>query len=198
MSSGKVMVLKICLIGSWGVGKTSLRKQFMGDLRLKKNYMPTIGADFSLKSLDIGDESYQLLIWDIAGGEKFENVRDVYFQGAFGALLVFDLTRKDSFDDLISWVESIEGSTLSKGVPLILLGNKKDLAPTELNQDMSNKEIEELMTMLNERYKNQFTIHYFDTSIISGLNIDRSFITLISEIKKWLPIRKRRQNFSQN
>lgn len=198
MSSGKVMVLKICLIGSWGVGKTSLRKQFMGDLRLKKNYMPTIGADFSLKSLDIGDESYQLLIWDIAGGEKFENVRDVYFQGAFGALLVFDLTRKDSFDDLISWVESIEGSTLSKGVPLILLGNKKDLAPTELNQDISNKEIEELMTMLNERYKNQFTIHYFDTSIISGLNIDRSFITLISEIKKWLPIRKRRQNFSQN
>lgn len=198
MSSSKVMVLKICLIGSWGVGKTSLRKQFMGDLRLKKNYMPTIGADFSLKSLDIGDESYQLLIWDIAGGEKFENVRDVYFQGAFGALLVFDLTRKDSFDDLISWVESIEGSTLSKGVPLILLGNKKDLAPTELNQDMSNKEIEELMTMLNERYKNQFTIHYFDTSIISGLNIDRSFITLISEIKKWLPIRKRRQNISQN
>lgn len=198
MSSGKVMVLKICLIGSWGVGKTSLRKQFMGDHRLKKNYMPTIGADFSLKSLEIGDDSYQLLIWDIAGGEKFENVRDVYFQGAFGALLVFDLTMKKSFEELMSWVESIEGSTLSKGVPLILLGNKKDLAPTELNQDISNKEIEEFMTMLNERYKNQFSIHYFDTSVISGLNIDRSFITLISEIKKWLPIRKRRQKFSQN
>ena len=167
----------------------------MGD-RLKRNYLPTVGSDFSLKTIELSDtgitEQYQLLIWDLAGQEKFDAIRHVYFQGAYGALLVFDLTRRESFLDLDKWIEGIEASTQTKGVPLLLLGNKKDLVPGEINQEIKNNEIEDYLMKLNERYADQFKVKYYETSVISGLNVENSFYDLIREIRAWLPIRKKR------
>lgn len=166
----------------------------MGErLRSKNQYIATVGADFSIKTLEMTEnnikQGYNLLIWDIAGERKFSTVRSVYYQGSFGVLLVFDLTRKESFDDLENWVESIEKSTQTRGVPLVLLGNKVDLTPLEINQNVKNDQIAAFVTKLNKRYEGQFNVQYFETSAISGKNVEKAFISLIREIKAWLPIR---------
>ncbi|MCY3413546.1 MAG: GTP-binding protein [Candidatus Heimdallarchaeota archaeon] len=194
---GRNIVLKICLAGSWGSGKTSLRKAYMGD-RLKRNYQPTVGADFSLKTMELNGENYQLLIWDIAGEQRFSNVRDVYFQGSFGVLLIFDLTRKESFNEIDDWLVSIEKSTQSKGVPIVLIGNKKDLAPLEINQCVNNATIQAKIEELNKRYEGQFTVPYIETSAMTKTNVEQAFVDLISSINKWIPIRNRRLQHFQD
>lgn len=183
----KRVVYKIIIVGSWGAGKTSLRRAYMGK-SLKKRYMATTGVDFSLKVINSGKNvQYNLLIYDIAGEDRYESVRDVYFQGAHGALVVFDLTRRESFDSIMTWVKNIVRATETKGVPLILLGNKRDLAPIELNQCATNAEIEDIQRGINKKYKNKFPIEYLDTSVVTGQNVNLAFSKLLENINSWIP-----------
>ncbi len=191
MDENTKIVLKLILVGSFGTGKTSLRRHYMGQ-RMKRKYTATVGADFSLKLIELDNIAYQLLIWDIAGEAKFETVRDVYYQGAHGVILVFDLARRESFDDLSQWVKEIEKSTKTEGIPVILLGNKKDLAPLEMNQCATNKEIQDFVEGLNEKYEGDFIVEYLETSVLTGLNIESAFTKLVNKINDWLPIRARK------
>ncbi len=185
----RTITLKICIIGSFGTGKTSLRRKFMG-ARFKRNYIATVGADFSMKKYSIDNKTYQLLIWDLAGNVKFDSVRSLYFQGAFGALVVFDLTRRDSFDELDKWIKDIEISTQTQSVPFIILGNKSDLLINGEYKTVSREEIDTLINKLNEKYKNKFNVKYIETSALTGKNVDNAFKELIKEIDQWIPKRR--------
>jgi len=99
-------VLKVVLIGDGAVGKTSIRNRFMG-YGFETSHLMTLGADFSLKEVNRGDEIWKFQIWDLAGQEMFQQVRARFYQGAMGALLVFDITRKQTFLNITNWLNEL-------------------------------------------------------------------------------------------
>lgn len=136
---------KICLLGDFSVGKTSLIRRFVDD-RFDDQYLSTIGAKVSRTTLAFASGSTQtsldLLIWDMAGGERFDAMMRSYYGGAAGAILVCDLTRPETVEGLSSYARQFW--LVNPHTPLLVLGNKSDLAEpgmltaTELSALASN------------------------------------------------------------
>ena len=87
---------KILLIGNSGVGKSNILMKFADD-DFTSNFIVTIGIDFKIKTIDVNGLKIKLQIWDTAGQEKYHSLNQIYYRGAHGALLVYDVTDKDSF-----------------------------------------------------------------------------------------------------
>ena len=127
----KKFISKLVLLGDPAVGKTSLKTYLT-----KKTFDPasqmTIGADVTRFVLDISDE-YQLVlqIWDIAGQTKHGNLSEQYYKGAKGVIIVFDMTRADTFMSIPNWIDMIS-NVLNAKIPLMIIGNKIDLSNTDL------------------------------------------------------------------
>ncbi|MBD3211900.1 MAG: GTP-binding protein [Candidatus Lokiarchaeota archaeon] len=151
---------KITLFGSEAVGKTSLLLRY-----IKNSFTPdlkkTIGSNFLIKDLSIGETSIRLLIWDIAGQTAFQKLRSIYFKGSNGALGVYDVTEPQTLLKIPGWVSSIKKS-VKKNIPMILLGNKIDL---ERKVDPSEAKD------LAERLK----CEYMETSAKTGEKVDEAF-----------------------
>lgn len=119
-----VIQKKVCLLGDIAVGKTSLIRRFV-EGRFDDRYLSTIGVKISRKSLPHGDNTLNLLIWDLAGGDDFSQVGNSYLRGAAGAIIVCDLTRRETlnaFDYYVKQLQQINGKTA-----LVFVGNKCDL-----------------------------------------------------------------------
>jgi len=136
----QVYKLKFCLIGESAVGKTTLIKNFISGA-YSKDYRPTIGTNLFIKRLafkDDQDERYDFTIttWDIAGQERWTNMRQTYYRGAHGVLIVADLTRKSSFHAVESfWVQDFR-QNFKIAPPIVLLANKNDLTPEITKEDI--------------------------------------------------------------
>ena len=117
---------KICIVGDYGVGKSTLLHQFL-EKRFLSNVESTIGSNFFVKNVKIPNtNSYVTLqIWDLAGQEHFKWVRRAFYIGAKGIVYVFDLTRKESFDHITNWKEEVTNA--AGFIPNVLVGNKSDL-----------------------------------------------------------------------
>jgi small GTP-binding protein len=124
---------KICLLGDFAVGKTSLVRRFVYDL-FDDKYISTIGVKVSRKTVAIprADEVVELtlMLWDLAGSEEFTHMRGSYLRGSAGALLVCDLTRPETLDSLKTYADDLLG--VSPDAQLILAANKRDLADQHL------------------------------------------------------------------
>uniref|UniRef100_F7HB42 Ras-related protein Rab-17 n=2 Tax=Macaca mulatta TaxID=9544 RepID=F7HB42_MACMU len=117
---------KLVLLGSGSVGKSSLALRYVkNDF---KNILPTVGCAFFTKVVDVGTASLKLEIWDTAGQEKYHSVCHLYFRGANAALLVYDITRKDSFLKAQQWLKDLEKELHPEEVLVMLVGNKTDLS----------------------------------------------------------------------
>ncbi len=167
---------KITLLGDGAVGKTSLRKRYMGE-GFKKYYLATIGADFSVKRLTIDGYRVQFQIWDIAGQPRFREVRKAYFTGSDGGLFVHDITRPNTFRTLTDWITEFWKNTKKGPVPIIILSNKMDL------KDVANVDftlIEDYVTQLDQRFQEKygFPAPWFKTSARTGENVSAAFETL--------------------
>ncbi|MHC1592053.1 MAG: Rab family GTPase, partial [Candidatus Helarchaeales archaeon] len=125
-------VFKICLLGPPGVGKTSLVLRYVKNY-FKNEYLTTLGADFLIKELVLKqfDVKIKLCIWDIGGQSRWESLRPVYLQGADGAIVVCDLTKKSTFRQLPRWVMDLETYAGDDLTPYIIVGNKLDLCKEE-------------------------------------------------------------------
>lgn len=165
-------VLKVVLIGDGAVGKTSIRNRFMG-YGFETSHLMTLGADFSLKEVNRGDEIWKFQIWDLAGQEMFQQVRARFYQGAMGALLVFDITRKQTFLNITNWLNELYRYNGRGVVPVIVLANKADLRD---KKSIKMKDVEKYVEKLNARTK-QFNItnYALETSAKTGLNVDKAF-----------------------
>ncbi|MHA2203636.1 MAG: Rab family GTPase, partial [Candidatus Hodarchaeales archaeon] len=130
---------KICLLGDGGVGKTSLRERFLGK-GFQSGYILTIGADFAVQNLEIDGTQYKFQIWDLAGQQRFEAVRALYYKGSHGAILVFDRTRPESLFNLENWKRELF-TNVGRQIPYIILGNKSDL-PNAIIQEELKKFVE--------------------------------------------------------
>lgn len=170
---------KIVLIGDPKVGKTSLRRNFMGE-SFETDYLTTLMADFASHTLEMDDFVVNYQIWDLAGQPGLNNVRTKYYYGAFGAILVFDITNPNSFENLDNWITQLERSTMSDGVPLIIASNKMDLED-EIKIDF--EEVETYIEKLKEDY--DYEILLIKTSAKTGRNVEKAFKELATSIHSW-------------
>jgi len=160
-------VFKLVLIGPGAVGKTSLMQRFVND-KFSHSYNVTIGVDFLTKQLQIDDTHVRILIWDIGGQSRFEFLRGNFYNGASGTLLIFDLTRGQTFLEIQKWLQEFR-KFAGDDKPVVLIGNKVDLIEDigEVTpRDKARKFAEEEGSI------------YIETSAMSGENVEDAFIEL--------------------
>jgi len=118
-------IFKLLAIGDSNSGKSALLLKYT-DTKWNESFVPTIGVDFKIKIIEIQGKSVKLQIWDTAGEERFKNIISSYYRGASGILLLYDITDRESFENLNSWLIDIEKNT-KKDVCKILVGTNCDL-----------------------------------------------------------------------
>ncbi|KAK9124111.1 hypothetical protein Sjap_013713 [Stephania japonica] len=124
-SAGYDFSFKILLIGESGVGKSSLLISFISNS--VEDLSPTIGVDFKIKQLTVGGRRLKLTIWDTAGQERFRTVTSSYYRGAHGIVLVYDVTRRETFTNLSEvWAKEVNMYSTNQDCIKILVGNKVD------------------------------------------------------------------------
>lgn len=168
---------KITLLGDATVGKTSLRRKFMGD-SLKKDYLMTIGADFTVYR----HEDTILHLWDLAGQQRFSNLTKGYLNGTNGGLIVFDVTKPETFQSIPGWIKKLQESVNEK-IPMVLVGNKADLRgelpePFHVNPQTATEYANSLSEWL------YLEVPYIETSAITGVNVKEIFESLTNIIEK--------------
>lgn len=175
-------VFKIVLVGDAYVGKTTLRKRYMGD-NFETEYLMTIGADFSVKVIVLEDREVHIQIWDLAGQQKFSIIRDRYYKNADGAIIVFDLTRRDTFENIPNWIGEIINSSDGDMLPFVLVGNKSDLVD-EVGADVSQDEITAYLEELGSWSQQQGLGEpiYIETSALTGVHVDKVFETIAQNL----------------
>lgn len=187
-NSGNTYVFKVILAGDGAVGKTNLRRRFMGDSFVSE-YINTVGADFAYYSEEVEEEegltTYKFSIWDLAGQPKFSNVRPVFYAGAMGALLCFDSTRKETFENLNKWLDELIRHTHTEGTPIVIVATKMDIYDPAKHMDFET-EVREYIKKVEERLDHRFDVSFVETSSISGLNVKKAFHILRKGIMKWI------------
>lgn len=181
---GRTFVYKVVLIGDGAVGKTSLRREYMGE-GFKLQYINTVGADFAYYSEKIGGDLYKWSIWDLAGQPKFQNVRPMFYAGSFGALVCFDSTRRETFDRLDLWIEELVRHTHSEGTPMVIVATKIDIYEENVEDMVDFAEVEIYLNELRKRFEGRFDIDFIKTSAKEGVNITEAFGMLRKAIIKW-------------
>ena len=159
---------KICLLGDFAVGKTSLIRRFIEGI-FEDKYLSTIGTKISRKVITIQDYTLTLLIWDLAGSEKFSRMMHSYYRGASGAILVCDLTRIETLTTLAGYAEDFW--RLNAGTPLVVVGNKVDLVE---QRTISDKDLANISAQLDA--------HWFTSSAKTGENVAAFFRILGQQI----------------
>ena len=162
---------KTIIIGDPGVGKTSMILQFTNKA-FRRSYIPTIGANITEKTVFLHDSSFQMVLWDLAGQSKFQKIRSLYYSGAQCVIIVFDLTKTESFENIKNWYADVKDNFSNfNEIEVTMVGNKCDLKEEiQISQEQGLK----LATELN--------ISYLETSARIGKNIDKVFDDLVNNL----------------
>ena len=158
---------KICLLGSFSVGKTSLVQQYVHSIFSDK-YLSTIGVKISKKSVNIDGVDMSLVLWDMEGKDDFTDINMLYLRGAMGFFVVADLTRLETFEGAIE-IRQIVLDLLGCNVPNMLLLNKSDLPDWEVENQHIEKAIASGIRVLR-------------TSAKTGTAVNEAFETLARDM----------------
>ena len=164
-------LFKILLLGDSSVGKSSLFLSFM-DKSWNETFVPTIGVDFKIKTINVNNMNIKYQVWDTAGQERFRTIISSYYKGAHGILLVYDITLKESFESLNDWLNEIKKNT-SKNIVKVLIGNKIDLNDKRVISFDEAKEFADSNSM-----------KYIETSAKTSTNVDQAFGLIGVELMK--------------
>ncbi|MHA1975085.1 MAG: Rab family GTPase [Candidatus Hodarchaeales archaeon] len=168
------VLFKVVLIGDGAVGKTSIRRRYMGE-GFKSDFLATMGADFAYLKTQVDGFTIEWQIWDLAGQPAFRNVMKAYYKGAMGALAVYDVTQPRSLDNIDSWVAEARTRTETSGnvLPVVLCGNKIDL----------REEVPGCVKTIQGFVKaRSLNADFIETSAKTGEAIEDAFITLARKI----------------
>ncbi|KAG4923175.1 hypothetical protein AAZX31_18G015400 [Glycine max] len=162
-------VFKVVLIGDSAVGKSQILARFARN-EFSLDSKATIGVEFQTRTLVIQHKSIKAQIWDTAGQERYRAVTSAYYRGAVGAMLVYDITKRQSFDHIPRWLEELRNHA-DKNIVIILIGNKSDLenqrqVPTEDAKEFAEKE----------------GLFFLETSALEATNVETAFMTVLTEI----------------
>jgi Ras-related protein Rab-1A len=163
-------LFKLLLIGDSGVGKSCLLLRFADDT-YTESYISTIGVDFKIRSIELEGKTVKLQIWDTAGQERFRTITSSYYRGAHGIIIVYDVTDKESFQNIQHWLQEID-KYANEGVMKLLVGNKSDLQSKKV---VSYDEAKELADSLG--------IGFIETSAKNAHNVEQAFTKMALEMK---------------
>ncbi len=178
--SQKDWQFKVVLTGDTAVGKTSLLLRFIKD-SFDSNYVTTVGLDFISKDIEVDDNLCKLNIWDIGQQDRFKfigkGVIKNFFKGISGALLIFDLTKSDTFEGVGVWHSKMMEvlSDENEDVPFILIGNKLDLV-TDTGRSIDVK--------MAEKFAEKHNSIYIETSAKTAENVEAAFLELIQRMMR--------------
>eukprot|EP00877_Chromochloris_zofingiensis_P002886 jgi/Chrzof1/12599/Cz07g00150.t1 len=164
-------LFKYIIIGDTGVGKSCLLLQFT-DKRFQPVHDLTIGVEFGARMINIDSKQIKLQIWDTAGQESFRSITRSYYRGAAGALLVYDITRRETFNHLASWLEDARQHA-NPNMTIMLIGNKSDLSH---RRAVSTEE--------GEQFAKEHGLIFLETSARTAHNVEEAFINTAREIYK--------------
>ncbi|KAJ8564996.1 hypothetical protein K7X08_001456 [Anisodus acutangulus] len=162
-------VFKVVLIGDSAVGKSQILARFARN-EFSLDSKATIGVEFQTRTLVIQHKSVKAQIWDTAGQERYRAVTSAYYRGAVGAMLVYDVTKRQTFDHIPRWLEELRAHA-DRNIVIILIGNKTDLedqraVPTEDAKEFAQKE----------------GLFFLETSALEATNVEDAFSTVLTEI----------------
>ncbi|KAI0988275.1 hypothetical protein GJ496_003314 [Pomphorhynchus laevis] len=160
----KIKRFKILIVGESAVGKSSMMLKYVDNI-FTGIYISTIGVDFKSKSIEIGDYLCKIQIWDTAGQERFRVITSTYYRGADAIILMYDITNRDSFDRISSWVCEIQRHCVDKSPTMVLAGNKSDF----------NCTAREVSTLEGEQLAKSMMIPFFETSAKDGRFVNEVF-----------------------
>lgn len=163
--------LKVVAVGESGVGKTCLLIRFVRD-QFDDNTQSTLGVEFMSKIIQTEKNRIQLQLWDTAGQELFRSVTRGYYRGSAGALILFDLSNRDSFENVEKWLQDVR-DVAREDVVIVLIGNKSDLAN---KRQVSKEEAEEFAKKCN--------MAYFEVSARTGENVQEAISACVELIEK--------------
>ena len=189
MSDSKTILLKIIVVGDSGVGKTALLRRYVRN-EFSASYSSTIGADFMTKTLEIDNKSIVLQIWDTAGQERFQSLGNAFYRGSDACILVYDITDKKSFNNIIQWRNDFikyasppsnhnnnnnnntsnnnnNNNNENDDYLFLLIGNKSDLHDTRVVSHVNGKEI-----------AREYSMDFFETSALSGTMVNEAITKL--------------------
>ncbi len=169
MSEDYDYLFKSVIVGDGGAGKTAIVVRFSQGF-FQESYKLTIGVEFAVKTINIEttdgeDLSVKLQIWDTGGQERFQYVRPLYYKGAMGAIVLFDVTNRESFDHISKWIGEVRDN--AGDIPMLLVGNKIDLEDSRV---VSMEEAQELADDLN--------MFYVESSAKTGVGVGDIFAVL--------------------
>ena len=164
-------LFKYIIIGDPSVGKSNLLMKFAHN-KFTDEYQATIGVEFGAKNITFDNQIYRIQIWDTAGQENFRSITRAYYKNSVCAMVVYDITNKESFEHVLNWIQDIKDQS-PKTVLIVLVGNKIDL---EENRAVSYDEGSEFAT------KNGLIFE--ETSAKTGQGIEEIFLKSAKEIAK--------------
>ncbi|MQM19201.1 hypothetical protein Taro_052200, partial [Colocasia esculenta] len=162
-------LFKFIIIGDTGVGKSCLLLQFT-DKRFQPVHDLTIGVEFGARMITVDGRPIKLQIWDTAGQESFRSITRSYYRGAPGCLLVYDITRRETFNHLVEWLEDAKQHA-NPNMTIMLVGNKCDLAH---RRAVSREE--------GERFAKENGLIFLEVSAKTAQNVEEAFVITAAKI----------------
>ena len=159
------IVLKLLLLGDSSVGKTSILLKYISN-KFDESSISTVGVDYMDKIIDYNKFKIKLQIWDTSGEEKFRTITKNFYRNADGLLVVFDLTKKESYDHIRIWIN--EAKENNDKLKTLLIGNKLDLKDERI-----------VAIDVAKQFAEKNNLKYIETSAKDGTNINESFQAII-------------------
>ena len=168
------MIFKIILIGDSGVGKTNILSRYTSNY-FSDSSKSTVGVELGCKIEEVNGTKVKIQVWDTAGQERYKSITKTSYKGAKGALIVYDISRKESFNNVDKWIGDLKEFG-EEDVCVILVGNKCDL------EDMRQVSTDEV-----SKKAEQYSVGFCETSALSAKNIDTAFQMLIKKVSEKIP-----------
>jgi small GTP-binding protein len=163
--------LKIVVMGDSGVGKTCLLIKYIKGI-FQEALSSTLGVEFMSKIVQAGERRIQLQLWDTSGQEIFRSVTRGYYRGAAGALICFDLTRRETFDHVGRWLHDVR-DVARPDVVTFLIGNKNDLVE---NRAVTTEEA--------DAFADANKMQYYETSALTGDHLEGAMCSIVGILEK--------------
>ncbi|KAG6503967.1 ras-related protein Rab11B-like [Zingiber officinale] len=164
-------LFKVVLIGDSGVGKSNLLSRFSRN-EFSLESKSTIGVEFATRTIRVDDKVIKAQIWDTAGQERYRAITSAYYRGAVGALVIYDISRNMTFDNVERWLKELRDHTDSS-IVIMLVGNKADL-----------RHLRAVLTETAKSFAERENTFFMETSALESMNVDTAFTEVLTEIHR--------------